>query len=422
MRLAAAFVLLAALAGCGEPARELARGPAGTSGPRVLLDSLATRFGPIQREPAFDALRPKLARAALSPSRLFDDPAAWTTRHGDSRSLELVAPTSRFGYRMGVRDSVPDPARPAEYRERVQLRRIGSGRFEWDVDEALATGEVRPDDLAAAFTALLREAEGRDSASARAAYATSLPRTTAVLRALFRVERLELARDATGATRIELAVRLTPAGIRGFAPRYAEFLRKYMTPMTLKAVALDASNMPWWRLDAADNLWSLRLRVRDGSLVPLAGAADRGIPGELRIVADYDTKMGIFGVGVKQLVAQVALTRSPLEKGVALRFRDEPQWHLPFLVAPLIRGSLRYPFEGPGSEVVLAARAGPGRATLLTGRYRARVRESWLVRWMGGLTSNALSEFRRGAEDEADRYLRDSLLALRDDVAALAAS
>ena len=39
------------------------------------MEALADRFGPIEREPAFDALRPRLARAALIPSRVFDDPA-----------------------------------------------------------------------------------------------------------------------------------------------------------------------------------------------------------------------------------------------------------------------------------------------------------------------------------------------------------
>jgi hypothetical protein len=37
------------------------------------------------------------------------------------------------------------------------------------------------------------------------------------------------------------------------------------------------------------------------------------------------------------------------------------------------------------------------------------------------MTGNAVDEFRRGAEREADMYHRECLLALRDDVVALAA-
>ena len=37
-----------------------------------LFSALAARFGPTERDPVFDALRPKLARHALVPSGVFD--------------------------------------------------------------------------------------------------------------------------------------------------------------------------------------------------------------------------------------------------------------------------------------------------------------------------------------------------------------
>ena len=94
-RPALAIVLLAlAPSACREAARGLASGPAGGDGPRALVEALADRFGPIDREPAFDALRPKLARAALVPSRVFDDGTAWQItanslqRHGETLLAE----------------------------------------------------------------------------------------------------------------------------------------------------------------------------------------------------------------------------------------------------------------------------------------------------------------------------------------------
>ncbi len=416
------LVLAAALAGaCRPAARELARGPAGRDGPRVLVEALADRFGPIDREPGFDALRPKLARAALVPSRVLEDGTVWRTRGDGWRAFELNGYSSGAVYRIGARAEALPAAAPGQYRGRVHLRQIGNERFEWSVSEELAVGHTRPSDLARALDALFRGAERSTEASARAAIAEALPRVSAKLGLLLRIETLAPQPDAHGATSVLLAVRLTPAGIRGFAPHYAAFLEKYARPMRGSLVVADPGGAAWWTLEAADHLWTVRLRVRDGSLVPLEGLADRRLPGRLRATADYATQMGRFGVGADRIVADVALTRTPGEKGLSARFLEEPDWQLPFLVETLLDAPLRYPFEAPGSEIEWAARETPG-GTLLTGLYRARVRETWILRWLGGMVGNAVGEFRRGAELEADQYHRECLLALRDDLAALAAS
>jgi hypothetical protein len=220
---------------------------------------------------------------------------------------------------------------------------------------------------------------------------------------------------------VRLAVRLTPAGIRGFAPHYSAFLEKYARPMRGSLVVADSRGAAWWTLETADHLWTLRLRVRDGSLVPLEGPADRRLPGHLRAAADYATRMGRFKVGARRIAADLSLTRTPGEKGLSARFLEEPDWQLPFLVETLLDDPLRYPFEAPGSEIEWAARETP-RGALLTGLYRARVRETWILRWLGGMVGNAVGEFRGGAEGEADQYHRECLLALRDDLAALGTS
>lgn len=115
-------------------------------------------------------------------------------------------------------------------------------------------------------------------------------------------------------------------------------------------------------------------------------------------------------------MADVALTRTPVEKGLSVRLLREPDWRLPSLVESLLDAPLRYPFEGPGSEVDWAARKAPGGGTFLVGRYRALVRETWIPRWLAGLVGQPPGEFRREAEREADLYYRDCLLALRNDL------
>jgi hypothetical protein len=418
----AALALSAALAlACQPAARELTGGPAGAAGPRALVEALADRFGPIDREPGFDALRPKLARAALVPSWVFDDATAWTTRGDGWRAVELAGYASGGAYHIGVRAEAPPVVAPGQYRGRVQLRQVGGGRFEWLTSEELAVGPARPSDLASALDALFHGTERSTEASARSAIAEAFPRAAAKLGLLLRLEALALQTDAHGATSVRLAVRLTPAGIRGFAPRYAAFLEKYARPVRASLVVADAEGAAWWTLEGADHLWTVRLRVRDGSLVPLEGPADRRLPGRLRATADYATKMGRFGVGADRIVADVALTRSPGEKGLSARFLQEPDWRLPFLAETLLDDPLRYPFEAPGSQIGWAVRETPG-GTLLTGLYRARVRETWILRWLGGMVGNAVGEFRREAEREADQFHRECLLALRDDLAALAAS
>jgi hypothetical protein len=62
----------------------------------------------------------------------------------------------------------------------------------------------------------------------------------------------------------------------------------------------------------------------------------------------------------------------------------------------------------------------PEGGTHFVRHYRARMRETWILRWLGGMTSTAVDEFRSGAEAEADRFDRECLLALRDDLVALA--
>jgi len=421
-RPAFAIALLAlATSACREAARGLASGPAGEDGPRALVEALADRFGPIDREPGFDALRPKLARAALVPSRVFDDGTVWTTRGDGWRAFELAGYGSGAAYRIGVRDQAPPARVSGQYRGRVQLRRVDAGRFEWSTSEELAVGPARPSDFARALDALFHGAERSTEASARAAIDEAFPRTSAKLGLLLRLEALALQRDAHGATSVHLAVRLTPAGIRGFAPRYSAYLEKYAGPMRGSLVVADSEGAAWWILEGADCLWTVRLRLRDGSLVPLEGPADRRLPGRLRATADYVTRMGRFEVGARRIAADLALTRAPGEKGLSARFLEEPDWRLPFLAETLLDDPLRYPFEAPGSEIEWAAREASG-GTLLTGLYRARVRETWILRWLGGMVGSAVSEFRLEAEREADQYNRECLLALRDDLAALAAS
>jgi hypothetical protein len=384
-----------------------------------LVVAIATRFGPIDRGDRFDAARPKLARSALVPSRVFDEPGIWTAKEGDWRLLDFFGHRDGTAYRLDVRESAPPPREPGDYRGRLRLRRIDDGRYEWRMRQELAVGPLRPVDVAKAATALLRSVEGVSPEEARAHAAESFPRATAVFSRLFDLEALELRSEDGGATAVALVIRLKPDQIRATMPRYARFLEKHAAPMRWTATLSDTSGTPWWTARFEELGWTIRFRVREGSLVPLEGTADQRLPSELRLTFDYSTKAGLFTFGVRKLIADVTLTRLPGEKGYVARFRREPEWRLPFLIKPFLRSSLRYPFEGPGSSSAFSLREQTDGPTELVREFDTRVRESWIVKWIGGAGHAAVSDFRKGAESESDRYSRECLYALRDDVVTL---
>lgn len=411
-----ASVALVASFGCREVGTALGGGPSGARGAEGVLVALASRFGPIEREASFDAARPRFASAALAPSRVFDEESLWTAMEGEWRQVEFFGEGDTERYRVGIRASVPPPDAVGEYRGRLRLHREDKGRYEWAVREELSLGPALPADLSAALTALLRSGEGVSGQVARARAREVFPRATAAFSRLFDLETLDLAASG-GATSVRVSLVLRPEGIQDFSPRYAAFLRKFVPPMQLRVEARDA-HATWWTIEAEQMRLTLRLRTMDGRLVPLEGDDRRRVGDRLRLGVDYSTKQGLFRVGVRDLVADVALVREPHTKAMIARFQEQPDWRLPFLIEPLMRGSLRHPFEEGGIEVAWSLRGAGDGPTLAVREYRLRVRESWIVRWLGGLSDQAVSEFRRGAEAESDRFSRECLLALRDDVAA----
>jgi hypothetical protein len=207
------------------------------------------------------------------------------------------------------------------------------------------------------------------------------------------------------------------ARLRPAAPQYVKYLDDVIVPSRLTATAFDDQGKKWWDLAARDARFTLHLRVHGGDLAPL-DAPPRPIPGRLRIRTALSSKTGVFRTGVHDLDGEVDLVRRSDEKGFVARFREPPNWDLPFLVPLLLRPSLRRPFEGDGATLSFAVVTPADGTTLLTRHYRVAVKESWILRWLGGFAASAVTQFRR-AEAEADRFSAEALLALRDDVAAL---
>jgi hypothetical protein len=410
-------VAVALASACQEAARGLSRGPGGAAAATSVVDALRNRYGKIEREPGLEKMRPKLEGSILVPSRVFDDTSVWTASEGEWRAFWLQGSPTAGAYRLGVRPIPALPRAPGEYRARIALRREKSGTFEWTTFDELALGALRPADLTEAFRALLRAAETAPG-DARPRVLAAMPRSARALGRLFDLEALTVAPDAGGTTRVDVALRQRPDRLKPEAPKFAAYLARRSAGLRFRAVATVPDGRVLWSLETVDDRSRLRLRIREGRLVPLEGAPSHA-GGRLRITMDYSFKAGIFRVGLKGLVADVDPGSGP-ELTVAARFAEQPDWQVPFLVEPFVKGSLRYPFEAPGSSFSLAMREDEDRGSLLVTDSRLQVRESWIIRWLGGISSKALAEL-RVAEAEADRYALECLTAVRDDVTALLA-
>jgi hypothetical protein len=164
---------------------------------------------------------------------------------------------------------------------------------------------------------------------------------------------------------------------------------------------------------------SVRLRARDGTLVSLAGPP-RPRPDTLRARLDLSMKMSLFHVGYTNLAGDFIVERSEHARGWFLRFQKEPEWDFPLAVDKLIRSALRRPFEGRGTELRLTVRDDLGRQAISQRVVRTAVKQSAIVRWLGGLGSTAFGDFSGRSEAEENRFLTELFGALRDDVMAIA--
>lgn len=419
LRLVLALGLLAlGAAGCQQAARSLDETPAAASErSEALFSALADRFGPVALSPELAALRPRLLRAALVPSRIHPDTAIWTRLEGPRRELLFGAARQGGAYRMWAARDIPVPTGPGDYRGRLGLERLAKDDYRWTFREELGVGPLSPGSVERAFEALLRAAEASPREDARDLLRASLPRASAHLGRALSLDALTIAPRPQGGVTVGLAASLQPQRLAATLPGYAAFLRKHVAVMRVGLVELDARGRVW-EAGLRDGRALLRFAAHGGRLIPLAGIA-RQDQGRARLRMELTTKAGLFRLGFEGLIGDVVRRAGPNGLSVEMTYRDEPDWRLPFLVEPLLHASLRRPFDGEGSFLGYSLEPREGQASLLVRGYSLTVRESWVVRWLGGRVDATVGAFRSGAETEADRFTRELFLALRDDFAAL---
>ena len=419
-----ATALTAALAlgvavGC-RPA--LAGFGAGRGSPAAKADdffgALAVRFGMAYRDQRFEAIRPRMIRHALTPSRIYPDTTLWTSTSRGVHTVSVAGEVIGDRYILSARPAVPRPDVPGKSRHDMHLRRIEDAVHQWDSTDELAVGTATADEIFAILEGALRGME-RPAGDVRTDYRTAFPRTTDMLGRLVILDSLRTVADEDGSTVITMAARLDPDRFRPFAPRYATYMKEYLEPLRIDVALTDAAGTVWGVANFRRNLLELRVRSRDGQLRPLGRSVTTARPDSLQLRISFFAKVLFFDVGTTNLIADVVPVRTDAARGWSVRFRREPSWHFPLAVSRLLRAPLRRPFAGDGARVEYVVRDTVGGQTLLARNIHIVVQESAIVRWLGALGATAMGDLSIEAEQEKDRFIGEVFRAMAEDARVL---
>ena len=380
-----------------------------------LLHSMGARFTNVLRDAKVSHARGALAKSALVPSRVHRDTSIWTSADGDARTLAYAGRFSGEHYVFAASGDAAAPDALAESRHLIGLRHLGGDDWQWETHVEHAIGRLRSADLPSFGAAIFAAAEGREPRMLRLGYRLAFPRTTAALGRVYSLDTLRTIRDADGATTIRLVARVHPERLRGTHPHLARYIERYNLPSRLRFALADASGTRWLEASSEKGLLRLRLRAREGRLLPLEGPA-RPMPDSLQLHASAHTRMMLFDVGFDSLVGDVVLQRSEHERTLAMRFAREPEWQLPPVMGHLVGEPLRRPFADGGATLVIGLRDGTeGGQSLLVRDSRFVVRESAIVRWLGTLGGTAMGDFAGETEREENRFIAEVFWAMRED-------
>ena len=409
-------MLVIATTACRDTFAGFGAGARGRAAAEQAFGAIAERHLDVLRNARYEYARLHLTKGALSPSRVFDDSAAWTAMTGDVRLLEVFGTVADGRYTMTARSAVPAPARPGDGRHVTSLARLSDNEYRWETTVDYAIGSVRPADVATVIARLFAAGEGRTERELRAELAAVAPRTSAALGSVFTLDSLRPTVLADGSTAVTVGIAINSTPLRRRFPAFAEYLRKYIEPTSYHVVVADRASVPFIDIGQRDRYVTIRLRTLGGRLVPLAGPA-RPIPDTLVMHADFRTKVKIFHVGFHDLVMNlVNQSQGDRERSWAVTAHREPKWDLPLVTARLLRAPLRRPFVGEGALFRIGVRAGEnGAPTVIMRQSHLTVQESGILNFINSLGNTAMDDFDGAVEREENAWLRELFTALRDD-------
>lgn len=414
-----AGALASLLAGCAESVRAVADGPTDRATKvEEVSDAIAARFTNPERSGRFESTRRRLVSGALHPSRVFSDTTLWTTSlNPATRSLWAHGSLTPRGYRFDVaeRGVLNDLA---DTRHVITLRRTGEGEYQWATGVDFAIGSITARDAAGMLTQLLVAGHDRDATTVRTAARVALPRSSAVMSKLFRIDSLSLKPGPQGSTLVRLVVGIHTETLRQSAPHFADYLAKYVENSRYRFLVTDKAGVPFFEATGANRKLNIQYRVRAEGIVSSLGPP-RPLPDTLRLVSDLNMRVKLFDVGWKNLVTDFIISRGERSRSWLFIARTEPDWDLPLVTARLIRSPLRRPFQGAGSTFEVAVIDSAGGQTILARRARLEVKESAILRFMSSLVARVFDDLDAAVEQEEAAFVRELMEAFQQDARAI---
>lgn len=416
-RLAPLLALTLALGAC-RPGLD-ALGPTDAERARnagQLFAALTDRFNSVHRAPRYATARARISKAWLNPGSVYRDTAVWMARGADSTVLfQGFGRFLPFGYVLQERNPLPPVVALADARHLIALKPTPERDWEWNAGVDFAIGTIKADQFARMITALLVMGEGKGDKELKAELFRGIPATAAAAKQLWDLDSLRAAPLADGSSMMLLQSSTHPERIAATLPGFSTFVKRYLVGTTWRLHLRDKQGATWFVLDGAKGVTQLRWRVKHGELLPFEGPA-RPMPDDMELEIESRTKVGMFTVGLSNLVTDFTFVHTATERGWNIHVNRPPKWHLPLGVARLIDGSLKRPFVGEGSTFRIVIRDSENGPTTISRSTRGFVKESAIVRWMGALSGTVAGEFGATEQEEA-RFLTQLFGGMKKDAA-----
>ena len=318
------------------------------------------------------------------------------------------------GYRFEIAPGGVVPLKLGDARHEITLQRLSDNEFRWNAAVDFAIGSLTADDAAAMLVELLTSGHDHDPAVIRAGAGGAFPRSSAVLSRVFSIDSLTMHPGGQGTTTINMTVGIRAEGLRATAPHFADYIRKYVTSSRYRFSLTDRSGAMYFDAVGADQRLTIRYRVKAGTIVSYLGPP-RALPDSLRLVSDLSMHVKMFDVGWKNLATDFVIRRTDHSRSWTIVAQSEPNWQLPLITERLLRSPLRRPFQGEGASLELGVLDSVGTQTLLYRRSRLEVKESPILRFLGGLVTRVFDDLDTAVEREEAAYVRELMVAFQQD-------
>lgn len=380
-----------------------------------LTDAFAARFTAPERSGHFETTRRQLASSALSPSRAYSDSSIWSAAGpGATKTLTAHGTLTDRGYRFEIASDPSALLKVGDTRHTITLQRLSDAEFRWFTGVDFAVGSLTAADAAGMLMELLAGGQEHNAGVIRGDIQSTFPRSSAVLARAFSIDSLTMHPSAQGTTTVKMIIGIRGDGLRATAPHFADYINKYVSSTRYRFSLTDRGGAMYFNAEGADQQVTVRYRVKAGALVSFLGPP-RPLPDSARLGLDLTMRAKLFDFGWKNLAADFIIRSTEHSRTWLITARSEPDWQLPPITEQLLRSPLRRPFQGEGVTFEFGVVDSVGAQTLLVRHARLEVKESAILRFLGGLITRVFNDLDASVEREQAVYFRELVLAFQQD-------